>query len=66
MDVEKYIDDVYMAGLEKVTIIHGRGEGILKNGIRDMLRHNKSVKSFKPGAYNEGGEGVTIVTMRRS
>ena len=66
MDVEKYIDDVYMAGLEKVTIIHGRGEGILKNGIRDMLRHNKSVKSCRAGTYNEGGEGVTIVTMRRS
>ena len=66
MDVEKYIDDVYMAGLEKVTVIHGRGEGILKNGIRDMLRHNKSVKSCRAGTYNEGGEGVTIVTMRRS
>ncbi len=66
LDVEKYIDDAYMAGLENVTIIHGRGEGILKNGIRDMLRHNKSVKSFKAGTYNEGGEGVTIVTMRRN
>lgn len=65
MDVEKYIDDVYMAGLEKVTIIHGRGEGILKTGIRDMLRRNKLVASAKPGVYNEGGEGVTIVTMKK-
>ena len=65
MDVEKYIDDVYMAGLEKVTIIHGRGEGILKNGIRDMLKRNKLVKSAKAGVYNEGGEGVTIVTMKK-
>lgn len=65
MDVEKYIDDVYMAGLEKVTIIHGRGEGILKQGIRDMLKKNKLVASAKAGVYNEGGEGVTIVTMKK-
>ena len=65
MDVEKYIDDVYIAGLEKVTIIHGRGEGILKKGIRDMLKRNKLVSSAVPGVYNEGGEGVTIVTMKK-
>ncbi len=65
-DIMKYIDDVYIAGLDKVTIIHGRGEGILKNGIRSMLKHNKSVASFAAGNYNEGGEGVTIVTMKKS
>ena len=64
-DVEKYIDDVYLAGLERATIIHGRGEGILKRGIRDMLKHNKLVKSYQAGAYNEGGEGVTVVTMKK-
>ena len=63
--VEKYVDDVYLAGLEKATIIHGRGEGILKRGIRDMLKHNKLVKSYQAGAYNEGGEGVTVVTMKK-
>ena len=66
MDVEKYLDDVYIAGLETVTIIHGRGEGILKNGIRQMLRKNKYVASFSRGAYNEGGEGVTIVKMKKN
>ena len=65
MDVEKYLDDVYLAGLEKVTIIHGRGEGVLKQGIRDMLRKHKLVASAKAGVYNEGGEGVTIVTMKK-
>ena len=65
MDVEKYLDDVYIAGLERVTVIHGRGEGVLKNGIRKMLRENRFVKSFEAGKYNEGGEGVTIVTMKR-
>ena len=65
MDVEKYIDDVYMSGLEKVTIIHGRGEGILKSGIREALKKNKLVSSAVPGVYNEGGEGVTVVTMKK-
>lgn len=65
-DVEKYIDDVYIAGLEKVTIVHGRGEGILKQGIRDMLKSNKLVASYQVGVYNEGGEGVTIVTMKKN
>lgn len=66
MDVEKYIDDVYIAGLEKVTIIHGRGEGILKRGIRDMLKKNKLVASCEAGVYNEGGEGVTVVKMKKN
>ena len=65
MDVEKYLDDVYMSGLEKVTIIHGRGEGILRNGIRAMLKKNKLVKSFASGSYDEGGDGVTVVTMKK-
>ena len=65
MDVEKYLDDVYMAGLQKATIIHGRGEGILRNGIRAMLKRHKLVKSFTSGHYDEGGDGVTVVTMKK-
>ena len=42
-DVEKYLDDVYMAGLDMVSIIHGRGGGILKDGIRQMLKRKKYV-----------------------
>jgi len=64
MNVEKYLDDAYMAGLKEVTIIHGRGEGILKDGIRAMLRKNKLVASHRKGGYNEGGEGVTIVKLK--
>ena len=65
MTVDKYLDDAFMAGLETVSIIHGRGAGILKNGIQQMLRHHKHVKSFRKGEYKEGGDGVTIVTLKR-
>ncbi|MDD5922248.1 MAG: endonuclease MutS2 [Eubacteriales bacterium] len=64
MDVEKYLDDVSLSGLKEVTVIHGRGEGILKDGLRRYFRTNRHIASFRPGAYNEGGEGVTIITMR--
>ncbi len=64
-DVEKYLDDVYMAGLDMVSIIHGRGGGILKDGIRQMLKRKKYVDSFGAASYNDGGEGVTIVRMKK-
>ena len=63
MDVDKYLDDAYMAGLKKVTVIHGRGEGILRQGLQDMFKTHKHVASFQRGSYNEGGDGVTIVTL---
>ena len=63
-DVLKYLDDAYMGGLKTVTIIHGRGAGILKNGISELLRRTPTVKSFRKGNYNEGGEGVTVVTFK--
>lgn len=64
MDVEKYIDDAFISGLEEVTVIHGRGEGILRKGIQDALKRHKNVKSFRKGSYREGGDGVTVIKLK--
>lgn len=64
MDVDKYLDDAYMAGLKSVTVIHGRGEGVLREGLQELFRSHKHVSKFHKGAYNEGGDGVTIVEIK--
>jgi len=64
MDVDKYLDDAFMAGLKEVTIIHGRGAGILRDGLASMFKTHKHVEKSRKGNYNEGGDGVTIVTLK--
>jgi len=63
LNVDKYIDDALMSGFHEVTIIHGKGQGILRNGIHEMLRSHQQVQSFRLGKYGEGEWGVTIVSL---
>lgn len=64
MDVDKYLDDATMAGLKEVTVIHGRGEGVLMKGLQDMMRGHRHVKRFRKGKFDEGGDGVTVVSLK--
>lgn len=64
MNVDKYIDDAYLAGAGQVTIVHGKGTGTLRAGIMQLLRSHTHVKSVRGGAYNEGGSGATIVEVK--
>jgi len=63
--VDKYLDDTYLAGISRISIIHGKGTGVLRKGIIEMLKKRKEVKSFRPGNANEGGLGVTVVDFKQ-
>jgi DNA mismatch repair protein MutS2 len=63
-DLEKYLDDAYLAHLPQVTVIHGRGTGALRNAIHARLKKLNYVKSFRLGAFGEGDQGVTIVEFK--
>ena len=62
--LEKYFDQVIIAGFHTVYIIHGKGEGILREATHQFLRDNPYVESFRLGYPEEGGIGVTVVTLK--
>lgn len=63
--LDKYLDDAYLAHLEQVRVVHGRGAGILRKATHEKLRRTSYVKDFHLGEYGEGDSGVTIVIFRK-
>ena len=64
-ELDKYLDDAYLAHLSTVRIVHGKGTGALRKGVHDFLRKQKRVASFRLGEFGEGDAGVTIVTLKK-
>ncbi len=63
-EVDKYLDTAYLAGMNKVSLIHGKGTGVLRDAVRQYLAKHPFVASYRSGDYYEGGTGVTIVEFK--
>ena len=63
-ELDKYLDDAYLAHLKTVRIVHGKGTGALRNAVQAHLKRLKYVKSFHLGEYGEGDAGVTIAEFK--
>ncbi len=63
LKLDKYLNDAFMAGLYQVRVVHGKGTGTLRQVVQEQLAKHPLVKSYRLGAYGEGGAGVTIVEL---
>ena len=63
-ELDKYLDDAYLAKLPTITIIHGKGTGAMRQAVHQHLKRTKYIKSFRLGNYGEGESGVTIVEFK--
>lgn len=63
-EVDRFLDNAVMSGMSVVTIIHGKGTGVLKNAVRAHLKKHPHVKSSRRGMFGEGEDGVTVVELK--
>ena len=62
--VDQFLDNAVMGKLSEVRIIHGKGTGVVRNAVREHLKRSPYVKTFRPGKYGEGEDGVTVAQLR--
>lgn len=62
--LDRYLDDAVLAGAKSLRIVHGKGQGILRDMVRQNLKRDRRISSFREGAYGEGDAGVTIAELK--
>ena len=62
--IDKYLDDAAISSLSQVRIIHGKGTGALRKGLHEHFKGHPHVKKFEDAAYNEGGNGATVIVLK--
>jgi len=62
-EVDRYVNDAYMAGLPRVRVIHGKGTGAVRSAVRDLLGGHQLVKQFAAAERTAGGDGATEVAL---
>jgi DNA mismatch repair protein MutS2 len=63
-EVIKFVDEAYVAGLSQVEILHGKGTGVLKNLVKEILKSHDKVKEFRFAPIDLGGDGITIAELK--
>lgn len=64
LELDRYIDNAVMAGIGSITIIHGKGTGVLRKAVHEHLKHHRSINSYRLGVFGEGEAGVTIAEIK--
>lgn len=63
-ELDMFIDNAVLTGAGIITVIHGKGTGVLRQGIQNHLKKHPSVKSFRSGVFGEGEDGVTVIELK--
>lgn len=64
LELDRYIDNALVSGLETIRIIHGKGTGVLRKSVQAHLRSHRAIKSYRLGTFGEGENGVTIAELK--
>ena len=64
IDIDKYLDEALLVGVNSVTIVHGKGTGALRKGLWEFFRRDSRIKKHRNGEYGEGDFGVTVLELK--